>query len=365
MTTIKNIIEILDHWAPPAYAEDFDNVGLLVGDAQNECSGVMVSHDCIEQVIDEALDTKCNLIVCFHPIIFSGLKKITGKDYVEKVVLKAIRNNIAIVALHTRLDNHPEGVNKVLADRLGIMDTKVLLPKPSGIKKLSTYVPTNQSEKVLEALHQAGAGAIGNYTECSFTSEGMGQFRGNDKSVPHLGTPLQKSQVNEVQIQVVFESHLKHAIENALLEAHPYEIVAYEMFSLDNTLTSVGMGSIGRLNQPMEENDFLTHIKAKLSLKALRHSPLTGKIIKTVAVLGGSGSFAIPNAKQQKADALITADLKYHQFYQGEKDLLLVDVGHYESEQFTKNLIFDYLTKKMPNFAIVLSRTKTNPVNYF
>tara|TARA_B100001059_G_scaffold90684_1_gene89434 strand:+ start:2398 stop:3495 length:1098 start_codon:yes stop_codon:yes gene_type:complete len=365
MSTIKNIINLLDKWAPPAYSEDFDNVGLLVGDSANKCKGILVCLDCIESVVDEAIKEKCNLIVCFHPIVFSGLKKITGKNYVERVVLKAIRNNIAIFALHTRLDNHPEGVNKTLIDKIGVVNSKVLIPKPSGIKKLSTYVPFEDSEAVLDALHKAGAGAIGNYSECSFTIEGKGQFKGNDSSKPHLGKQQEKIRVNEVQIQVVFESHLKQLIENTLIKAHPYEIVAYEIYSLDNTLSSVGMGRIGILNKPMKELEFLSYLKDKLNSKAIRHSPFTGKKIKTIAVLGGSGSFAIPDAKKQNVDALITADLKYHQFYEGEKELLLIDIGHYESEQFIKKLIFDYLTKKMPNFAVVLSRSKTNPVNYF
>ncbi|MDG1762742.1 MAG: Nif3-like dinuclear metal center hexameric protein [Flavobacteriaceae bacterium] len=365
MTTIKNIINIVDQWAPPAYAEDFDNVGLLVGDPSGECSGILVSLDCIEGVVDEAITEKCNLIICFHPIIFSGLKKITGKDYVERVVLKAIRHDIAIFALHTRLDNHPEGVNKVLIEKLGVSNSKVLIPKPSGIKKLNTYVPKEHSGKVLESLHKAGAGALGNYSDCSFTLEGRGQFKGNEASTPHLGKPLEKINVDETQIQVVFESHLSPLVEKALLTSHPYENVAFEIYSLDNTLPSIGMGRIGSLKQSMDEEMFLNLIKTKLNPKGIRHSPLIGRKIQTIAVLGGSGSFAISQAKQQKADAFITADLKYHQFYQGETEVLLIDVGHYESEQFTKNLIFDYLIKKMPNFAIVLSRTKTNPVNYF
>jgi len=365
MRTIQHIIDILDQWAPPAYAKDYDNVGLLIGDATSVCSGILVSLDCIETVVDEAIQTKSNLIVCFHPIVFSGLKKITGKDYVERVVLKAIRHNIAIFALHTRLDNHPDGVNRILIDRLKLNDSRILIPKPSGLKKLSTYVPKKNSAYVLEALHKAGAGAIGNYSECSFTLEGKGHFTGNQASNPHLGEPLEKMTIDEVQIQVVFESHLTNSIQKALMDSHPYENIAYEVFSLDNTLTSVGGGRIGTLSKPMEETLFLAYVKKQLNTKFIRHSPLIGKEIKTVAVLGGSGSFAIPNAKQQKADAFITADLKYHQFYQGENNLLLLDVGHYESEQFTKNLIFDYLTKKMPNFAIVLSSIKTNPVNYF
>lgn len=365
MSTIKNIINLLDKWAPPAYSEEFDNVGLLVGDASIKCKGILVCLDSIESVVDEAIEEKCNLIVCFHPIVFSGLKKITGKNYVERAVIKAIKNNIAIFALHTRLDNHPEGVNKILIDKIGVVSSKVLIPKPSGIKKLSTYVPIENSESVLDALHKVGAGAIGNYTECSFTLEGKGNFKGDHASNPRLGKPLEKKQVNEIQIQVVFESHLKQIIENTLLNTHPYESVAYEIYTLDNTLSSVGMGRIGILKKPMEELEFLSFIKNKLNSQAIRHSPLTGKKIKTIAVLGGSGSFAIADCKKQNADAFITADLKYHQFYEGEKELLLIDVGHYESEQFIKKLIFDYLTKKMPSLAIVLSRSKTNPVNYF
>ena len=365
MPTIQHIIDLLDEWAPPAYAEDFDNVGLLVGDASKSCTGILVSLDCIETVVEEAIDTHCNLVVCFHPIVFSGLKKITGKDYVERVVLKAIRNDVAIYALHTRLDNHPDGVNRILVNRLKIQNSRVLIPKPSGLKKLNTYVPKKNSAAVLQALHSAGAGAIGNYSECSFTLECTGQYKGNEISDPHLGKPLEKTQVDEVQIQVVFESYLNQHIQKTLLEAHPYESVAYEIYSLDNTLSTVGMGRIGKFAEPMEEGAFLTYVKQHLNVNLIKHSPFIGKKIETIAVLGGSGSFAIAHARQQKADAFITADLKYHQFYQGEKTMLLLDIGHYESEQYTKNLIFDYLTKKMPNFAIVLSSVKTNPVNYF
>lgn len=365
MVSIKNIIDLLDQWAPPAYAEDFDNVGLLVGESSSPCTGVLVCHDCIEVVLDEALKTNCNLIVCFHPILFSGLKKITGKDYVQKVILKAIRNEIAIYALHTRLDNHPEGVNKILSDRLGLEESRILIPKASGLKKLNTYVPKAHAESVLQALHQAGAGAIGNYSECSFVLEGTGQFRGNENSSPHTGIPQEKTQVEEIQIQVVFESYLEQKVQNALITTHPYENIAYEIYRLENTLDTVGIGRIGKLAEPLPEKKFLSFVKEKLQTEMIRYSPLRNKPIKTVAVLGGSGSFAIIHALAQKADAFITADLKYHQFYQGGSSLLLLDVGHFESEQFIKNLIVDYLSKKMPNFAIILSHAKTNPVNYF
>jgi dinuclear metal center YbgI/SA1388 family protein len=365
MVSIKNIMDLLDEWAPPAYAEDFDNVGLLVGESANACTGVLVCHDCIEEILDEAIKANCNLIVCFHPILFSGLKKITGKDYVQKALIKAIRNNIAIYALHTRLDNHPEGVNKILADRLGLIESRILIPKAAGIKKLNTYVPKTHAESVLQALHQVGAGSIGNYSECSFVLEGTGQFKGNEHSTPHLGAPLEKTKVEEIQIQVVFESFLKHKIEYTLAQAHPYENVAYEIYSLDNTLDTVGMGRIGKLAEPLPEKKFLSLVKEKLQTEMIRYSSFIQKPIQTVAVLGGSGSFAITHALAQKADAFITADLKYHQFYQGGASLLLLDIGHFESEQFIKNLIVEYLSKKMPNFAIILSHAKTNPVNYF
>ena len=222
---IKKIIEILEDWAPKAYAEDFDNVGLLIGNETQECSGVLVSLDCTEAVVDEAMIKGCNLIVCFHPIIFSGLKKITGKNYVERVVIKAIQNNIGIIALHTRLDNHPEGVNDVLSKRLGLLNTRVLIPKKGSLKKLSTYVPSTHLETILEGLHEAGAGELGSYSECSFTSEGIGRFKGNEKSNPFKGNPKEKLKTEEIHVEVVFESHLNLAVQKALQDLHPYETV--------------------------------------------------------------------------------------------------------------------------------------------
>ena len=362
---VEELLETLEQWAPTAYAEDFDNVGLLIGDKKSKCSGVIITLDCTEDVVDEAISKKCNVIISFHPIIFTGIKKITGSNYVERVTIKAIKNNISIIALHTRLDNHPEGVNNILCDRLKINNSRVLIPKKDNLKKLVAYVPESHTESVLDALHKAGAGNLGNYRECSFLLDGTGSFKGIDKSNPHIGKPSEKVSLKEVQINVVFESHLLNEIQKALREAHPYETVAYEVYSLINSFSGVGIGRIGSLEKEMDLSSFLNHVKKQLNSDAIRHSPPPKKLIKKVAVVAGSGSFAIEDAKRQGADAFITADLKYHQFYQGEKSVLLVDVGHYESEQHVKNLIFDYLTKKLPNFAFVLSQTKTNPVNYF
>ena len=362
---IKELFPILEEMAPLAYAEDFDNVGLLVGNSQTNVTGILVCHDALENVIDEAIAKNCNLIVCFHPIIFSGLKKITGSNYVERVVLKAIKNDIAIYAVHTALDNHPQGVNKIFCDALGLINTKILVPKPNFIQKLVTYTFPDNAEVVLQALFEAGAGQIGNYTECSFSTTGIGTFKGNENSNPVLGTKGELSQEHEIKIEVTFEKHLQSKILKALFANHSYEEVAYSVHELQNTHQNIGLGMIGELKTPMSETDFLTFVKTKMQCEGIRHSEFLNKKISKVAVLGGSGSFAIANAKQAGADVFLTADLKYHDFYQSENQLLIADIGHYESERFTKNYIVDFLSKKITNFAIVLSEENTNPVKHF
>ena len=357
---IQELIQLLDKWAPNSYAEDFDNVGLLVGNSRNECSGILITLDTTEAIIEEAITKNCNVILSFHPIIFSGLKKLIGKSYVERVVLKAIENKISIIALHTRLDNHPHGMNNILAKRLELTNTKVLIQKKETLKKLVAYVPENYVEKVLDSLHQAGAGNLDNYSECSFQLEGTGRFKGSDKSEPFIGNNSEKVSVKEIQINVVFESHLITDIQKALFKSHPYETVAYEIYSLINSYSEIGIGSVGILKKEMDSASFLNFVKKQMNTEVIRYS----NNIKKVAVLGGSGSFAIEEVKRKGADAFVTSDLKYHQFFQGENKLLLVDVGHYESEQFIKKFIYEFLIEKIPNFAVVLSSIKTNPVNY-
>jgi dinuclear metal center YbgI/SA1388 family protein len=362
---IKELFPILQEMAPLEYAEDFDNVGLLVGNAENETTGILVCHDALENVIDEAIAKNCNLIVCFHPIIFSGLKKITGSNYVERVVLKAIKNDIAIYAVHTALDNHPEGVNKIFCDALGLINTKILVPKSNFIQKLVTFTIPENADKVRKALFEAGAGKIGNYSECSFSSTGIGSYKGNENSNPVIGIKGKLSQEPEVKIEVTFEKHLQSKILKALFANHTYEEVAYEIYDLQNTHQNIGLGMIGELKTPMNETDFLNFVKTKMQCGSIRHSEFLNKNISRVAVLGGSGSFAIKNAKQAGADAYLTADLKYHDFYQSENQLLIADIGHFESERYTKNYIVDFLRKKITNFAIVLSEENTNPVKHF
>jgi dinuclear metal center YbgI/SA1388 family protein len=363
--TIKDITKVLEEMAPLAYAEDFDNVGLLVGNIQNTCTGVLICHDALESVIDEAVTQNCNLVVCFHPILFSGLKKITGKNYVERTVVKAIKNDIAIYAVHTALDNHKDGVNKIMCDALGLVNSKILIPKENFIKKLTTYTTPSNVQAVKKSLFNAGAGAIGNYDHCSFSSNGIGSFKGNDDTNPIIGTPNILQTTEEVKIEVIFEKHLEHKILKALFEAHVYEEVAYQITALQNAHQNIGLGMIAEFENEMTESDFLAFVKNKMQCGNIRHSALTNKKIKRVAVLGGSGSFAIKAAISQGADAFLTADLKYHQFYEAENKLLLCDIGHYESERFTKNYIFDFITKKICNFAIILSKENTNPVKYF
>lgn len=362
---IKDIIECLESWAPSATAEEFDNVGLLVGDAQRPCTGALITLDSLEEVVDEAIAKNCNLIISFHPIIFSGMKRLTGKNYVERTVLKAIENKIAIYAIHTALDNHLEGVNHGIAQKLGLTNCQILLPKKNNLKKLQVYVPQSHIEAVKNTLFDAGAGEIGAYTECAFSFKGTGQYRPSVTAQPTHGTRGELTQVEEVQLQMVFAAHLEPKIIGALLNAHPYEEVAYECYALENSHKHSGMGAIGELPEPVAEKTFLKQLKNDFNAGGLRHSEFCQKPIKKVALLGGSGSFAIGAAIAQKADVYLTADLKYHNFFEAEGQLLLVDIGHYESEQFTKNLIHDYLTKKLPNFAFILAATNTNPVNYF
>ena len=361
---IKQILTILEEMAPLAYAEDFDNVGLLVGDQESEATGVLVCHDALESVIEEAITKKCNLVVCFHPILFSGLKKITGKNYVERSILKAIKNDIAIYAIHTALDNHKNGVNKIFCDALGLKKTKVLVPKQNFIQKLVTYTIPENVEQVRNALFDAGAGKIGNYEDCSFNSQGIGTYMGNENSNPEIGERFEFVEAPEIKIEVTFEKHLQNKILNTLFANHVYEEVAYEIYNLQNTHQNIGLGMIGELENPMSETEFLTFVKDKMQCGGIRHSALLGKSVSKVAVLGGSGSFAIKNAIQAGATMFLTADLKYHNFYEAENQIVLADIGHFESERYTKNYIVDFLKEKITNFAIVLSEENTNPVKY-
>jgi len=361
---VKDITNYLEELAPLNYAEDFDNVGLLVGNYQTEITGVLVTLDTLEETIDEAIAKKCNLIISFHPIIFKGLKKLNGNSYVERVVLKAIKNDIAIYATHTALDNSKNGVSAKMCEVLGLKNSKILIPKKGIIKKLTTFVPFDKANALRNSLFEAGAGNIGNYNHCSFNITGEGTFKGNESSDPVFGEKGKLHTEKETRISVVFESKNEASILKSLQENHPYEEVAYELSTTENVHQNIGMGMIGELSSEMDETAFLLFLKKTMKTNCIRHSNLINKKIKKIAVLGGAGSFAISNAIKAGADAYVSADFKYHEFFKAENRILLADIGHYESEQFTKNLLVDYLTKKFTNFAIVLSQKSTNPIYY-
>jgi len=361
---VKEVTAILEELAPLAYAEDFDNVGLLVGNEDSEVSGILVTLDTLEDVVDEAIANRCNLIVSFHPIIFNGLKKLTGATYVERVVIKALKNDITIYSMHTALDNCKDGVNAKICEVLGIENPEVLIPKKNTIKKLTTYAPKSDAAVLKTSLFNAGAGNIGNYSNCSFTNDGTGSYKPGDSANPVKGKIGQVHYEEEVQIHVTYQSPQEEAVLEALFKNHPYEEVAYEIYSLENINQHIGMGMVGYLKNPIDETQFLTNVKKSMNASCLRHSNLLRRPVQKIAVLGGSGAFAISAAKASGADVFITADVKYHQFYEAEDKMLIADIGHYETEQFTKNLLVDYLTKKIPNFALRLSESKTNPIKY-
>ena len=362
---IQDVINHLEDFAPLAYAEDFDNVGLLVGDKNTNLTGILVTLDTLEAVVEEAIENNCNLIVSFHPIIFKGLKKLTGKTYVERTIQKAIKNDIAIYAIHTALDNHINGVNDIICDQLGLSNRKILIPQAETIKKLTTYVPKAEAENLRQAIFNIGAGTIGNYSHCSFNIEGIGTYKGNQNSSPTKGSIGNTHFEKETQISVTFTKHLEAKVLDTLFNNHSYEEVAYEITTLENKNQNIGMGMFGTLEKPMSEIDFLAFLKTKMKTESIRHSNFLNKTIHKIAVLGGSGSFAINAAKAVNADVFVTSDLKYHDFFSAENSIVLADIGHYESEQYTKNGLLAHLTKKISSFAVVLSKTNTNPVKYF
>ncbi len=362
---IKEFIKDFEQIIPARQAEDFDNVGLLCGNPDREISGVLIAHDALESVIDEAIKKDFNLVLCFHPIIFSGLKSITGKNYVEKVVLKALENKIAIYAIHTAFDNDYFGVNFKICEILGVKDQKILLPKQNQLKKLEVYVPVDAAENLKNALFEAGAGNIGFYDECSFSIDGNGTFRALEGSNPVVGNQNERENVKEILLSVIFEDYKKNQILFAMQQNHPYEEVAYQLIALDNDNQYTGLGRFGDLETEMDETGFLTLVKEKFNINVIRHNPLTQKKIKRVGVLGGSGASGIKAALAVKCDAYLTGDVKYHDFFSGEGKMLICDIGHFESEQFVVQQLFEILSEKFTTFAIAKTTIKTNPVNYF
>jgi len=355
----------LESLAPLSYQEDYDNSGLIVGNPDKEVHQALISLDCTEAIVDEAIAKNCEVIISHHPIVFRGLKKLNGKTYVERVVEKAIKNDIAIYAIHTNLDNVMEGVNKKICEMLELENCRILAPKSGLLKKLVTYVPTEKAEQVRNALFHAGAGDIGNYSECSFNAEGTGTFKGGEDATPYVGEPGKRHYENEIRIETVYPAAIESKLLMALFLAHPYEEVAYDLYTLSNQHQQVGSGMIGELEEEMTDEEFLFVIKQNMQTKVIRHTALTGKKVKRVAVCGGSGSFLLKYALSAGADFFVTADFKYHEFFDAEGKLVIADIGHFESEQFTVQLLHDIIRKKFTNFAVRLTEINTNPVKYF
>jgi len=361
---LRDLTNFLENIAPLAYQEDYDNSGLIVGDLDREVKGAVISLDCTEAVIDEAIANGLDLVISHHPIVFRGLKKFNGKSYVERVVMKAIKNDIALYAIHTNLDHVIDGVNSKICEKLGIINPTILKLKEGSLKKMVTFCPESDAEKVRKAMFDAGAGWIGNYSECSFNTDGFGTFKAEEGADPHVGQIGKRHHESEVKIETIYPANIERRLIAALFEAHPYEEVSYDLYPISNPYLKVGSGMIGNLENDQDENDFLKQVKEKLNAKVVRHTAFTGKKIRRVAVCGGSGSFLLGNAITAGADIFITADFKYHEFFDAEGKLIIADVGHFESEQFTQELLLELITEKFPNFALRLTVQYTNPINY-
>jgi dinuclear metal center YbgI/SA1388 family protein len=362
---IKDILQAIEVFAAPELQEDYDNARLITGNKEWDCTGVLCTLDVTTEVVKEAIAKKCNLIVTHHPIIFKGLKSINGNDYVQQVIIAAIKNDIAIYAAHTNLDNVILGVNGKIADKLGLTNITILSPKHKILRRLITFAPEDIAEDVRKALFDAGAGHIGKYSECSFNSVGTGTFKAEKGADPYVGEVGERHSEKETKIEIVYPFYLENQVVNALIKNHPYEEVAYDIFSMENVHLGIGAGIIGELEKDTNEDEFLKIVKETFNIKSIRHTALLNKNIKKVAICGGAGSFLIKTAIAQNADIYLTSDIKYHEFFDAEGKILLADIGHYESEQFTMDLLLELIVRKFPTFAVLKTEVNTNPVNYF
>lgn len=358
---IKEVIAALEKFAPLPLQDGFDNAGLQVGMTEAEITGALLCLDVTESVVDEAVSLGCNLIVSHHPLIFKGYKSITGKDYVERCMLKAIKNDVVIYSAHTNLDNAPQGVNYKIAEKLELQNIRILAPKEESLLKLVTYVPIAQKEVVQAALFASGCGFIGNYDSCSFQSEGSGTFRALQGANPYCGNVNELHHEPEVRIETILPAFRKGAVVRALLEAHPYEEPAFDLFSLHNSWKEVGAGVVGNLKEPMDAIDFLKRLKELFQVKCLKHNGFTDKKIERVALCGGSGSFLLPKAIGQ-AEVFITGEVKYHDYFSYDGSILIAEMGHYESEQYTQELFYSIIRDAFPELTLCLTQICTNPI---
>ena len=364
MTKIKEVINVLEKLAPLAWQESYDNAGLQTGNPNDEVTGVLITLDCTLEVVEEAIRHNCNLIVAHHPVIFKPLKRLTGSNHVEQTIIKAIQHNVAIYASHTNLDSVLGGVNTKIAQKLGLENVSILSPKSDALLKLVTFVPQQNTEAVLAALHAAGAGQIGDYKNCSFKLSGEGRFLPTGGANPTIGEVGQPEKVKEDRVEVILPAYLQNRVLEALFKAHPYEEVAYDVYALKNTNQEVGAGMIGEIPMALAYPDFLEELKQNMGLSTVKHTVHGPGMIKRVAICGGAGSFLLNDARRALADVFITGDLKYHEYFMAEGHLHVCDIGHYESEVFTKEIFYDLISENFSNFAVLLSEINTNPVRY-
>lgn len=361
---IKEIISALERFAPLPLQDGFDNAGLQVGLTDAEATGALLCLDVTEAVVDEAIALGFNLIVAHHPLIFKGYKSITGRDYVERCILKAIRNDVVIYAAHTNLDNAPQGVNAKIAEKIGLKNLRVLEPKEESLLKLVTFVPQPHAEAVRNALFDAGCGCIGDYDSCSYNVEGEGTFRAQEGTHPFCGEVGKLHREPEVRIETVLPAFRRSAAVKALLKAHPYEEPAFDLYPLKNAWTQVGAGMVGELEEPETELEFLKRIKKTFEVGCLKHTRLSGRLIQRVALCGGAGAFLLPRAVGAGADVFLTGEVKYHDYFSYEQDILVAEIGHYESEQYTKEIFYSIIQEMFPALAVQMTRVNTNPIKY-
>lgn len=360
---LNSIAKCLEEWAPLSLQESYDNSRLLYGEPEATVHAALVCLDVTSFIVDEAIAKGANLIISHHPLIFGGLKSLTGKNDSEKALIKAIQNDIAIYACHTNLDNVINGVNSAIGKRLGLSQMKILAPKENLLKKLVVYVPEADWQKLSEAMWQAGAGSIGNYDECSFRTVGTGTFKASANANPAKGEKGIRHEEKEFRLEVLVEAQVLNKVLDAMHRAHPYEEVAYDIFDLNNPHPQVGSGMYGDLEERVNAHDFLKHIKKEFG-GIVRYTKDHQDSIRRIAWCGGSGSFLLNKAKSVGADLFLSSDFKYHQFFEADNEILIADIGHFENEQFTIDLIAEHLRKKFPNFAVLLTENSTNPINY-
>ena len=364
MAKIKEITAALEIFAPLPLQEGYDNAGLQIGVTEAEVTGVLLCLDVTEEVVDEAIASECNLIVSHHPLIFHGLKRITGRNYVERCILKALGNNIAIYSAHTNLDNAPGGVNFKIAEKLGLKNVKILAPKENSLLKLAVYVPVEHADAVRGALFEAGCGSIGDYDSCSYNIIGEGTFRAGDNCMPYCGEIGRLHTEKEIRIETILPAYIKSRAIKAMLAVHPYEEPAYDIYPLQNEWLTVGTGIIGETESPIDAKEFLLKIKDTFKVERLMHTVAGDKKISKVALCGGSGSSFAGNAAAAGADIYITGEGHYHDMFNYDSSMIMAVIGHYESEQYTTELLSEILSERFPELRLKITEKRTNPVYY-